>query len=154
MNTQDYFKDIYKDFFDSESQPRIEVKKEDNEEEISSLLLKIDNLNITDESKELLKKIVDYMDKYNSGIEKNYVPFRVVLKTNNNTLMEEVSSILSFAGVYYNYFINNKELKLSLHKVNKETSLNDYGFILMYGLNGINLIDNVYSKDFIYDLKE
>ena len=28
MNTKDYFKDIYKDFFDSEIIPKIEVKEE------------------------------------------------------------------------------------------------------------------------------
>ncbi len=153
MNTKDYFKDIYKDFFDSEIIPKIEVKEE-SKEEISSLLLKIDNLSVTDESKELLKKIINYMKEYKEGNEKNYVPFRILLNTNNNSLMEEVTEILSYIGSYYDYYINNKDLKLSLYKVNKETNLDDYGFILMYGLNGINLIDDKDSKNFIYDFKE
>ncbi len=152
MNTKDYFKDIYKDFFDSELQPKIEVKE--SKEDISSLLLQIDNLSVTDESKELLKRIINYMSKYKDKEEVNYVPFRVVLNTNNNALMEEVSDILSYAGSYYDYFINNKELKLSLYKINKETKLDDYGFILMYGLNGINLIEDKDSKEFMYDFKE
>ena len=58
---QDYFKDIYNDFFGVESLPKIEVKEENKEkvgpqEEMVSLFLKIDNLYVSDEKKDLLKK--------------------------------------------------------------------------------------------------
>ena len=61
MNTKNYFKDMYTDFFGVESLPKIEVKKEDitkgPDEFMASLFLDINNLMVSDEHKELLKKI-------------------------------------------------------------------------------------------------
>ena len=62
---KDYFKDMYTDFFGIESLPKIEVKEKKEEvgpqEKMASLFTKIDNLYISDSSKDLLKKIIEYM---------------------------------------------------------------------------------------------
>ena len=71
MNTKNYFKDMYSDFFGVESLPKIEVKeKEDKgpQDTMASLFDKINNLTISDESKDLLKKIIEYMRKYHEKI--------------------------------------------------------------------------------------
>ena len=72
---KDYFKDMYTDFFGIESLPKIEVKEKKEEvgpqEKMASLFAKIDNLYISDSSKDLLKKIIEYMRKYHEEIEKN-----------------------------------------------------------------------------------
>ena len=94
---KDYFKDLYTDFYGVEAGPKFAVKvirdkdEEDNEvveknnqEEMSSLFDKINFLNISEENKNLLKKIIEYMRKYQSGIEKQYVPFRLIINVNNN----------------------------------------------------------------------
>ena len=68
--------DVYRDFFDSnligeESAFKIEdVEVEENK-------INIDDLYITDESKELLKKIILYMEKYNNKEESNYITFNI-----------------------------------------------------------------------------
>lgn len=154
---KDYLKDIYKDFFDTSLVPKIEVKEEEtigSEEKLASLFLDIDNLYISDESKELLKKIVVYMSKYKNQEEKIYVPFRIILKENNRTLIDKVTSIIFDAGCYYNYLINNKKLELSLYKLEKNISFGDYGLVLMHSLNGLSLEDEKVNKEFIYDFKE
>ena len=153
---RDYFKDIYTDFFDNKEIPRIEVKekaKKGLEEELENLFKEVDGLYINDDSKNLLKKIINYMAKYKSEEEKTYIPFRVVLETNNNSLRDKVSSILFEAATYFEY-ITNKKIELSLYKLDKNFKFDDYGFILFHSLNGINLEEDKVSKEFFYDLKE
>ncbi len=156
MNTKDYLKDIYKDFFDPKLVPKIEVKLDEEvgrEEKLASLFLDIDNLYITDESKNLLKKIIDYMKRYHDGEEKNYIPFRISLKVNNNDLRDKIIKVLLDFGSLYNY-INNKWYELSLYKLEKNTSFNDYGLIFFHSLNGLALQEQKRIYEFIYDLKE
>ena len=62
---EDYFKDIYTDFFGVESLPKTIVKEKEEkdrgaQEEMASLFLKINNLMVSDEAKDLLKKIIEY----------------------------------------------------------------------------------------------
>lgn len=154
---EDYFKDIYKDFFGIESTPKIEVKKEEesktgSQAEMASLFLKINTLYISEEAKELLKKIIEYMRKYEEGIETNYVPFRIIIKTSTDTLTHEINNILYTAGTYFKY-IEPKQKVLSLYKINRDETYSDYGFLLIHDLNGLNLKDNNETKTFIYDLE-
>ena len=154
---EDYFKDIYKDFFGIESAPKIEVKKEEesktgSQTEMASLFLKINTLYISEEAKELLKKIIEYMRKYQEGIETNYVPFRIIIKSSTDTLVHDINDILYTAGSYFKY-IEPKQKVLSLYKINKDEAYNEYGFLLIHDLNGINLKDSNETKTFIYDLE-
>ena len=156
MNTKDYFKDIYKDFFEIESQPKIEVKEESKKgpnEEMALLFSKIDNLYVSDESKELLKKIIEYMRKYHEKIETNYIPFRIVLKCNNSVTKDTIIDILFDAGTYFEY-ISNKKKEVSLYKLEKEYNYNDYGFLLIHSLNGLGLEEDKTNKKFIHDLTD
>ena len=82
MNT-DYFKDIYKDFFGVETLKEENKKiEESSQNTMITLFDKINKLYIKDESKELLKKIIEYMRKYNEGIETNYIPFNILIEAN------------------------------------------------------------------------
>ena len=156
MNTKDYFKDIYKDFFDEALVPKIEVKESEevgSEEKLASLFLEIDSLYITDESKNLFKKIVNYMKRYHDGEETNYIPFRISLKVNNNFLRDRIVNILLEFAHSYNY-INNKKYELSLYKLEKNINFADYGFMHFYSLNGLSLQEQKNIDEFIYDLKE
>ena len=61
MNTKDFLKDIYKDFYGVET-PKLEVSKEEVKEDsntfMSDLFNDINSLYIDEESKNLLKKII------------------------------------------------------------------------------------------------
>ena len=109
MNTKDYFKDMYTDFFGVESELNvIDVKSEsqtakNNHEEMTSLFNKINTLYITDSSRDILKKIIEYMRKYQEGIEKQYIPFRLIINGNSNTIIEELVNILYESSKYYKY---------------------------------------------------
>ena len=151
---ENYFKDMYTDFFGIESLPKIDVKEEKDKgprQEMASLFLKINNLMVSDESKELLKKIIEYMRKYHEGIETNYIPFRIIIETNTDTTTHEINDILYSAGKYFDY-INNKQKVISLYKITKEENYLDYGFILLHDLNGLNMFSDLDSKKIIYEL--
>ena len=154
MNTKNYFKDMYTDFFGVESLPKIEVKKEEEskgpQDIMASLFDKINELNISSESKDLLKKIIEYMRKYNEKIETNYVPFRFIIEANNNKLTEDISNILYDSGTYFNYISKDKEI-LSLYKLDK-IELNK-GLIVINELNGLNIEEDKNIKKFIHDLE-
>ena len=153
---QDYFKDIYTDFFGIESLPKIEVKEKKEEvgpqEEMVSLFLKIDNLYVSDEAKDLLKKMIEYMRKYHEGIEKNYVPFRIIVRSNTDTLIHEINDILYTAGEYFKYILPKQKV-LSLFKIIKDEKYSDYGFLLLHDLSGINMHDDKENREFIYEIE-
>ena len=155
---EDYFKDIYTDFFGVESLPKTIVKEKEEEkdrgaqEEMASLFLKINNLMVSDEAKDLLKKIIEYMRKYHEKIETNYIPFRLIIETNSDTTTHEINDILYTAGKYFQY-IENKQKVISLYKITKEEDYKDYGFILLHDLNGLNMFDEKDTKKIIYDLE-
>ena len=153
---KDYLKGIYKDFFDDSLIPKIEVKESEEatgKDKIASFFLEIDNLYINDESKNLLKKIIDYMRKYHAKEEVNYIPFRVVLNVNNNDLKNKIIKILFEAGLATNY-INNKKEDLSLYKLSRNINFSENGLFIISGLNGLGLQDLQIVNEFIYDLKE
>ena len=153
MNT-DYFKDIYKDFFGVET-PKEENKKieESSQNIMTTLFDKINKLYIKDESKELLKKIIEYMRKYNEGIETNYIPFNILIEVNNKETKEELINILENASVNFNYIKNNNKKEISL--INLEKDINyDYGFITLTNLKGINNIDTQDQTKLFNNLEE
>lgn len=153
MNT-DYFKDIYKDFFGVET-PKEENKKieESSQNIMTTLFDKINKLYIKDESKELLKKIIEYMRKYNEGIETNYIPFNILIEINNKETKEELINILETASVNFNYIKNNNKKEISL--INLEKDINyDYGFITLTNLKGINNIDTQDQTKLFNNLEE
>ena len=141
MNT-DYFKDIYKDFFGVETLPKEENKeiKEGSQNTMITLFDKINKLYIKDESKELLKKIIEYMRKYNEGIETNYIPFNILIEANNKETKENLIYILEQASINFKYIKNNNKKEISLINIDKDISYN-YGFITITNLKGINNIE-------------
>ena len=74
---KDYLTDVYQDFFGS---PLVTEKQE---EEIASKtsfpIQDVDKLLLEEESKELLKKIFEYMRKYHDKEEERYLDFHFVI---------------------------------------------------------------------------
>lgn len=151
----DYFKDIYKDFFGVETLPKEETKEieESSQNTMTTLICKINKLYIKDESKELLKKIIEYMRKYNEKIETNYIPFNILIETNNKETKEELINILEQSSINYNYIKNNNKKQISL--INLEKDINyDAGFITLTNLKGINNIDSKDQTNLFNNLEE
>ena len=162
MNNKDYFKDIYNDFFNIETQPKIEVKKKENINDnnfMTEIFEKINSLYITNDSKDLLKKIIEYMRKYNEKIETNYIPFRIIITANNKEIKETVENIIYDSSIQFNYLNTSKRTNISLYEINKDTNINNNEFITINNLKGFDLLDindkekllfkleNIFNKD-------
>jgi hypothetical protein len=70
---------------------------------LEKLNKKVDNCNLTDESKNVLKKMLEYAKKYNCGAVKNYIPFNMRIYCDNDTSLYEIVNILAEGFRYFKY---------------------------------------------------
>ena len=119
MSEHDILKGVYKDFFGVELENnKKEVSNEKQEQiDMKNIFDEINNLYITDKSKDLLKKIIEYMRKYYEGIEKNYVNFSLILNINNKDTRAKINNILYNSSISYNYIDSRNKVSLSLYKI-------------------------------------
>lgn len=139
----DYLKDIYTDFFDN---------KYSVDNNIQDDSIDINSLYITEESKELLKRIISYMEEYQNKDNIVYIPIRLVINTNSTKTIKDVIDILLSSAKKYSYTKNNDYLDYSLYKINN-TDLNKYGIVNITELSGINLEDDKTHKKLIHEIE-
>lgn len=149
--------DVYRDFFDSnligeDSAFKVEeVVEEEN-------TINIDDLHITDESKELLKKIILYMEKYNNKEENNYITFNITLESTDKTTINQIGNLLKYYSQKYKYCDLNKLKEISFYEIEKVDSINSLytsnSVISFMDLDALTMNDVPFIKKFIYNLKE
>ena len=148
MNNKKILEDVYKDFF-GDNKYLLKEEKENKEEENN---ITIDNTFIDDESKTLLKKIVKYMEDYNSGKEKKYLTFNLLIETDDKNIIKEVSDYIKYYSIKYNYTDNKSYKKLSLYDIKNEDDItsiyNDNGIIDIDDLEALKLKDVPFLKKF------
>ena len=82
---KDYFEDIFNDFFkESETDLKEEVKEE---------AIDINKLNIDEESKSNLLKIVKYINNYDDT--KRFIPFNLCLNVDNDKTVNDIIKVIS-----------------------------------------------------------
>ena len=150
----DYFKDIYNDFFSVEKK---EIKVEEKTNNEDNINLNIDDLYLDIESKNLLKQILEYMDKYSKGEESNYINFNIVVDGNNMETVKGISSILHKSVITNHYTDSNSVYELSLYDLNNKVDINDiynkHGIIVIRDLSSFLMQDENDKKMFFYNLK-
>lgn len=122
-----YFRDMYSDFFEksliNEENIINSQKDEFNQEQIKEKILdiyeQINDLYITQESKDLLKKIIEYMQKYKDNIEKKYIPFNLCIYSPEDETTNKIIELLEKSITYLQYLKQGKKEELSLYKVEK-----------------------------------
>ena len=161
MYEKNYFKDMYSDFFGVEKpKERIEIEvkndssKRGSQEEMTSLFERINTLYVSEESKDLLKKIIEYMRKYHEEIEKNYVPFRIIITSNSDKVTNDILDILYESSKYFEYIDSSERKDYSLFKVEEDLDYSEYGFISITNVEGLNLEDDKVKKQFFNYLEE
>ncbi|MBQ6494811.1 MAG: AAA family ATPase [Bacilli bacterium] len=152
MNSKDYFKDIYNDFFNIEI--NIETKEEEENTSKEDYIESVNNLYITDESKNMLNKMIEYIKKYNNKEEKNYIPFRIILEIDNDEERKKVENIIFELCKNLSYIKSNEKTNISLYNINKEKIEVTGSFITITNLNGLDLLDNNDKEKFYFNLEE
>ena len=153
MDKTDYLKDIYNDFFSTDKSIEDSSNEIKLKEDGSSLSFEIDKLYISDDAKKIIKKIIDYMKKYNNNEVDIYIPLRLIINSNSDKLSNDIIDIIYNAAVKYSYIDKKEKIDYSLYKIDKNISFLNYGLINFKDLSGINLEDDKTHKKMFYELE-
>ena len=150
MNSENYLKDIYRDFFgDTNSNITVEEENDINfDEEINKLFL-------DEESKSLFKKIINYIITFSD--DKRYIPFNISLIRLTNKTLDNIIKILASAVKKSNYLSNINVGEISMFKLNEDIFKKQYesnNIIILKDINGIELESINDKQKYMYLLEE
>ena len=147
-----YFSEIYDDFFKVNKDVVVNELNDDD----FNYNLEIDNLYLDDESKNLLKGIIDYMFKYSKNEESNYINFNIIFECKTKECRNKIIDILKKCNEHTNYTINNNVYNLSLFELNNRIDIVDLydknGIISINDLNSIDMQQENNKKIFFYNM--
>ncbi len=149
-----FLDDVYNDFFGIET-PKEETKifesSNDKDVDMSNIFEDINNLWITDESKDLLKKIVEYMRKYSEKIENNFITFNISIDTDDEELINNIKNIINKSVQVFKYVDGNLK-EISLYKLENEKDNLNSKALLLKDLKAIQLEDLSTKEKFAHEL--
>ena len=157
--------------------PVIEVKKEDKDKNLSSFdksnsTIEDENVNdkvskdkkmayffeilellyIEDDSKNIIKKIIEYMRKYNEKIETEYIPFNLCLCIKDEITSKKVIELLKESAIYFSYIDKNSSCEISLYDLKEIDEFTDTylknGMLLLKKIEGLEYQDLKFRDSF------
>ena len=161
-------KEIEKEINDTEF-PKIELPEKNtenkvlNKEEVSDNIQKtfenIDELLIDDKSKAMLKSIIEYIRRYNQGIEKSFISFNLCIQTKNKETLQEILHILNDNINYYSYLPNGDIALISFYDIEtakniEEIYSSDNNIIVFEDCKAFDMKDQNEKEKIIYKLNQ
>ena len=145
--------DVYKDFFET---PLVELEENKGDEKVPFDISTIDTLLLEEGSKDLLKKVVEYMRKVVEEKTLSYLDFHLILESDNKETIAKFEEILEHANKFYHY-VGSKKRECSFYEVDttervKEVFQND--IIIIKDIKGINLRNEEFKSVFFHILEE
>lgn len=150
--------------------PTIDVKNVENAEEkahteeeknevMQQLYETIEKLYVDDKSKELLKKIIEYMRKYNEGIEKQHISFDMSILSNNTETVKSTITILEDAGTFFDYIKPGQGATFSMFDIEKVEQVADIynennNIAIIQDLDNFNSREQDFKDRFLHKLDE
>lgn len=190
MDTKQFFKDVYEDFFGVEKikaeneklakelglnqdYPTIELNKQDEakeeltEEQIKETkdefmlkaFEKLEKLYITEQSKNTLKKIIEYMRKYSEGIEKQYIPFNICIYSNNKETMYSIVDIISDTVTFFSYIKRGTTIETSFYNIEKPEQIEEIyskknSVVVLKDFERLLAKEKEFKDRFLHNMKE
>lgn len=190
MDTKQFSKDVYEDFFGVEKikaeneklakelglnqdYPTIELNKQDEakdeltEEQIKETkdefmlkaFEKLEKLYITEQSKNTLKKIIEYMRKYSEGIEKQYIPFNMCIYSNNKETMYSIVDIISDTATFFSYIKRGTTIETSFYNIEKPEQIEEIyskknSVVVLKDFEGLLAKEKEFKDRFLHNMKE
>ena len=146
--------DIYNDFFPERKKEDIEETIEEDNEPIED---KIEGLYLTEDSKEVFKKIVSYINSYDKEKESDYIEFNIKLVSNNEELVKDLATILKKCVNKSKYVKSGQISYMSLYKIEKVEQLSEIyeksAIVIIKDLKAFDMYEDNFKKKFIYELK-
>lgn len=157
----------------NEDYPTIELNKQDNiKEELTEEKIKetkdefmlkafekLEKLYITDQSKNTLKKIIEYMRKYSEGIEKQYIPFNMCIYSNNKETMYSIIDMISDATTFFSYTKRGTTIETSFYNLEKPEQIENIyskenSVIVLKDFEGFSVKEKEFKDRFLHNMKE
>ena len=147
-----YFSEIYDDFFTVNKESSVSEESNDDYD----YNLEIDNLYLDDESKSLLKQIIEYMNKYSKGEETNYINFNIIFECKTKECRNKIIDIIKKSVEKTQYILNNDVYNLSLFELNNRINTIElyekYGIISINDLSSVTMQSDNNKKIFFYNM--
>ena len=189
MESKDFLKDIYEDFFGiekikmeneklrqelnlTEDYPTIEVNreetslapertitKEEKDNQMKNFFEKIEELYITEDSKTTLKKMIEYLRKYQEGLEKQYIPFNMCIYSDDKETIYQMVEIINDAMMYFSYIKRGDLIETSLYHLEKVEEIEQIyweqnSIIVLKDFEGFIAQDQIFKDKFLHRLAE
>ena len=154
MNNKVNFDKIYEDFFGSTYTTQLKDKENVIKEETD--IEDIDNLYITNNSKILLKKIINYMTNYKS--DNIYVNFNIEILTNNYEVSQTIINLLNRVGIKSNYLEGNNIKQISLYELEDINNIDELyknaNIVIFKDFEALNIHDSNFNKKLLYTISK
>ena len=136
-----------------------EELKKVKDEQMLKFFERLEKLYITEDSKNILKKIIEYMRKYDEKIEKEYIAFNLAIYTNNKETVYECVDLISDAATFFQYVKKGYTVELSFYNLEKVDQVNDIynkenSIILMKDFEGISSGEQNFKDKFWHRVEE
>lgn len=177
MDKNDILKSVYDDFFGVnalvnkndktknnvlEEMPQIVVKEPntvDKQKMLEDSFKKIDELYIDDKSKETLKKIIEYIRKYNEKIEKNFISFNMCIYSNNKETLNAILHILNDNINYFSYLPHGDIALTSFYDIENGNNIDeifssDNNLIVFENIEAFNTKDHNEKEKIVYKINQ
>ena len=135
------------------------ITKEEKDKKMVELFELIDNLYVTEESKNTLKKMIEYARKYSEGIEKQYIPFNMCVYTNDKELMTKIIDIVNDFVIYFLYIRRADCVQASLYTLEKVDGVEEIyseknSIIVLKDIEGLNSQEQLFKDKFWHRIAE
>jgi len=134
-------------------------QRELRDKKMSEIFEKIDSLYISEESKDTLKKVIEYMRKYDEKIEKEFISFNMCIYSNSTKTIEKIMEILNECTNYFKYLKTGKTKMTSLYEIEvperiDELYKSENNIICIKNLENLKNKEQDFKDKFIYKFEQ
>jgi len=101
------------------------LTEEEKKEKIIDFYNRIDNSHLSEESKVVLKKMIDYAKKFDSKLVNKYIPFNMRIYADNDEFLFEIVNIIIDSFTFFNYMKNDEAVQRSFFVVEDSNSVTE-----------------------------
>lgn len=136
-----------------------QLEEIDKDKYMKNTFEEIDNLYINNDSKDLLKKIIEYMRKYNEKIEKQYISFNLKMYTNNKETISKIVKILQNSASLFKYLKDGKVAYYSMYDIEDTKQIesayaSENSIIVFRNFEGFNNKEDSFKDKFVNKFDE
>lgn len=117
-----------------------------NAAKLEEFYKEVEDIHLTQESKLVLRKMIDYARKYSEGIVKNYIPFNMRIYADNDETLYDIVNLIIDSFTYFGYMKNYDAVERSFYVVEDANHITDL-YNSTHSLIIFKDVDGLLNKD-------